>query len=155
MDLMSGRVGLRYDKSMRALVLAALFATATPAHAAIDPAFGQWLNADGMGRVAVGPCPGHVAEACGAIDWLKDPVGHPTRDLNNPDPALRNRSLVGVLVIRDMKNIGPGRWSGGKLYDPETGKTYNGRIQALSGDRLQVTGCVLFVCESQTWRRAS
>ena len=140
---------------MRALLLAALLlAAGLPARAAPDPAFGQWFNEDGMGRVAVGPCPGRPAQACGTIDWLKDPIGHPSRDVNNPDRALRSRPLIGVLVIRDMKSAGPGRWTGGKLYDPESGKTYDGKLRALTGDRLQVTGCVLFVCESETWRRA-
>jgi uncharacterized protein (DUF2147 family) len=140
---------------MRALLITALLlATALPARAAPDPAFGEWLNEDGLGRIAVGPCAGHPAEACGAIDWLKDPVGHPSHDVNNPDRALRGRPLVGVLVVRDMKNAGPGRWTGGKLYDPESGKSYDGKLRALSTDRLQVTGCVLFVCESETWRRA-
>lgn len=141
--------------AMRALLLAALFAAAPATHAlaAADPAFGEWLNADGLGKITVGPCATDPALACGAITWVKDPASHPTHDVNNPDRALRSRPIIGVLAVRDMKNEGPGRWTGGKLYDPETGKTYNGRLKALSTNRMQVTGCVLMICESQTWTR--
>jgi len=139
--------------AMRALVIAAaLAASASPALAAPDPAFGEWLNADGAGRITVGPCATSPALACGAITWIKDAAAHP-RDENNPDKGLRSRPIIGVLAVRDMKNEGPGRWAGGKLYDPENGKSYNGRLKVLSTNRMQVTGCVAFICESQTWTR--
>ena len=127
---------------------------AAPALAAADPVMGTWLTEDGMGKVEVAPCHTAPALACGAITWLKDPVGHPNHDVNNPDKALRGRPLVGVLVVRDMKNQGPGRWVGGKLYDPKTGKTYAGKLKAAGPGKLNVEGCVLVVCEDETWTRA-
>ena len=142
--------------ALRALIGLAALAAAGPAAATAEPpdaAFGQWLTADGMAHVAIAPCSDNPAHACGAVTWLKDPVGHPTRDINNPDAALRQRPLVGVLVIREMTNQGPGRWVGGKIYDAETGKTYDGKLKALSANRLQVTGCVLMVCQDRTWTR--
>lgn len=135
-----------------AFLLAAVLAAA-PAAAAPDPATGQWLTEDGMAHVAIAPCAGDPGKACGAVTWLKDPVGHPSRDVNNPDRSLRGRPLIGMLVIRDMRPEGPGRWTGGKVYDPESGKTYNGRLRALTRNRLQVQGCVLVVCDSETWTR--
>jgi uncharacterized protein (DUF2147 family) len=76
------------------------------------------------------------------------------RDLHNPDPALRQRPVIGVRVIRGMKPSGPGRWTGGKLYDPETGRSYTGRLHARSDGRLDVTGCIAFLCQTQVWTRA-
>ena len=141
---------------MRALLTAAaLITAATPALAAPDPAFGEWVTEEGLARVAVGPCSYDPALGCGAVTWLKDPVGHPSRDIHNPDPALRGRPLVGILVVKDMRPEGPGRWFGGKIYEPQTGRTANGRLKALTGDRLQVTGCILVICEGETWTRAS
>jgi uncharacterized protein (DUF2147 family) len=140
-------------RAMPALMLLAALAAAHPAAAGPDPAVGEWLTEDGMARVAIAPCAGDPAKACGAITWLKDPVGHPSRDVKNPDRSLRGRPLVGVLVIRDMKPEGPGRWSGGKVYDPETGRGGNGRLKALSRNRLEVSGCMLMICDSETWTR--
>lgn len=141
---------------MRLLIIiaAALAAAAGPAFAAADPAIGEWLTEEGLARVAIGPCSTDPGRACGAVTWLKDPVGHPTRDIHNPDRALRGRPLVGMLVIRDMKPQGPGRWSGGTVYDPETGRTADGTLKALSRNRLVVGGCKLVICDSETWTRA-
>jgi uncharacterized protein (DUF2147 family) len=141
---------------MRRLLLAAVMASiAAPAFAEADPSFGEWLTEDGFARVAVAPCPQDPSLACGAVTWLKDPVGHPNRDVNNPDRALRGRPLVGVQVVREMRLRAPGRWVGGKVYDPETGKTYDGKLSAVSRNRLQVQGCVLMICESQIWTRSA
>jgi uncharacterized protein (DUF2147 family) len=126
---------------------------AGPALANQDPAVGQWLTEDGFAHVAIAPCSGDPARICGAVSWLKDPVGHPTRDIHNPDRTLRSRPLIGVLVVRDMKNEGPGRWTGGKVYDPESGKSYAGRLRTVSRNRLEVDGCVLGICDSETWTR--
>jgi uncharacterized protein (DUF2147 family) len=141
---------------MRPLLLAALLAAPlalaaapTAALAVPDAAFGEWLNQDGKGRIAMAPCSTDPALACGAISWLKEAA----KDDHNPDPALRGRPLVGVLVVRAMKNQGPGRWAGGKLYDPESGKSYDGRMKVLTGNRMQVTGCILMLCQNQTWTR--
>jgi uncharacterized protein (DUF2147 family) len=133
-------------------LLLALLA-AGPALANPDPAVGQWLTEDGFAHVAIAPCAGDAALICGAVTWLKDPVGHPTRDIHNPDRSLRARPLIGVLVVRDMKNQGPGRWAGGQVYDPESGRSGDGRLKALSRNRLEVSGCVLMVCDRETWTR--
>jgi uncharacterized protein (DUF2147 family) len=141
---------------IRLLFLAPALATcAGPAFAA-DPVMGSWLNADGKGKVLIAPCSASSAETCGTITWLKEPTedGRPVHDLHNPDPALRARPVIGVTVIRGMQPAGPGRWTGGRLYDPETGKSYKGRLTALGGGRLKVEGCVLLLCQAQTWTRA-
>jgi uncharacterized protein (DUF2147 family) len=141
-------------KALARLSLAGvLAAVACPAAAGPDPAFGEWLTQDGFAHVAIAPCSQDPSMACGAVTWLKDPVGHPTRDIHNPDRSLRNRPLVGVLAIRDMHPQGPGHFTGGTVYDPKSGKTYKGRLTALSRNRLQVGGCVLMICDSETWTR--
>src|SRR5215218_8818899 len=43
-----------------------------------------------------------------------------------------------------------GSWSGGKLYDPATGKTYSGKIAANPDGTLKVQGCVFMICQTQT-----
>ncbi|MFC3068667.1 DUF2147 domain-containing protein [Phenylobacterium soli] len=133
----------------------ALALLAPAAMTGADPATGEWLTEDGAAKVAIAPCSYAPARMCGAVTWLQDPVHKPTRDVMNPDKALRGRPLVGLLVVRDMQSAGPGRWTGGKIYDAESGKTYAGKLKALSRNRLQVEGCVLMVCDSETWTRAN
>lgn len=141
---------------MRRLALAALLALSPlPALAAPDGLSGDFLVEDGLAKVTFGPCAGAPALTCGTISSLKDPVGHPTRDEKNPDKALRARPLVGLTVVRDMKPDGPGRWSGGRVYDPKTGRGAQGRLRLQPGGRLLVQGCLLVVCEDETWTRAN
>ena len=95
---------------------------------------------------------------CGTIVWLKNPhdkAGQPLKDANNPGAGLRGRPLIGLAMIRDFKPAGPGKWTGGKIYDPSAGKTYGSKM-SLNGDgTLKVEGCVAVVCQAQTWKRAS
>lgn len=133
---------------------AAAFALLAPATmAGVDPATGEWLTQDGAAKVAVAPCSYDPGRMCGAVTWLQDTVHKPTRDVRNPNKSLRDRPLVGLMVIRDMKNEGPGRWAGGQIYDAKSGKTYAGKLKAVSRNRLQVEGCVMMVCQAQTWTR--
>jgi vitamin B12 transporter len=41
----------------------------------------------------------------------------------------------------------------GRAYDPKTGKSYKAKLRPNPDGTLTVTGCVLFICQSQTWRR--
>jgi uncharacterized protein (DUF2147 family) len=136
-----------------ALLAAAVTFSASAAAAAPDPVVGEWLSQDGAGKIALAPCSSNPALLCGAITWV-DPK-RPQKDIHNPDPSLRTRPIVGVMVVKDMKNQGPGNWSGGKVYDPESGKTYNGKVRAISTDKVHLDGCVLMVCQSQTWTRTT
>ena len=136
---------------MRSLLLAAaLTLFAAPAFAA-DPVEGEWLIQDKSGKVRIAPCPGRPDRMCGTTSLVKDPTK--VLDAKNPDPALRTRPLLGQQTLRDFKPVAPGRWSGGRIYDPKTGKTYNSKLTAAANGTLKVEGCVLMVCQAQTWTR--
>ena len=77
----------------------------------------------------------------GKIVWLKNPTeadGSPAVDENNPDKALRSRQLIGLNMLSDLKKAGE-EYSGGKIYDPGNGKTYNCSMK-VEGDVLKVRG---------------
>ncbi len=109
---------------------------------------GQWLTDDRSGIIEIAPC---GSQLCGTLVKVLDPAA-PDKDVNNPDPALRNQSLVGVRILsgRQRKD---GRWDDGEAYDPKAGRSYRARIALASPDRLDVTGCVLFVCRTKHWTR--
>jgi uncharacterized protein (DUF2147 family) len=136
---------------MRPLVIAiGLTLAAAPAFAA-DPVEGDWLTQDKGGKVHIAACPGRADRLCGTTSWVKDPSK--VLDAKNPNAALRSKPLLGQQVMRDFKPAGPGRWTGGKIYDPKTGKTYNSKLTAAANGTLKVEGCVLMVCQAQTWTR--
>ena len=134
-----------------ALIAAALLALATPALAA-DPVEGDWTPPDGGSKIKISPCPGDAAQVCGKIAWLPAATAK-NLDTNNPKKELKGRPVLGLQTFWGFKQAGPGKWTGGKLYDPSSGKTYSGKLTA-SGATLKVEGCVLGICQAQTWKRA-
>jgi uncharacterized protein (DUF2147 family) len=78
------------------------------------------------------------------------------QDVNNPDPNLRSRPLVGQVVLRGFKYDGEGKWSGGTIYDPNNGKTYKCYVEVIdSGRRLKLRGYIGFslLGRTQYWER--
>ena len=77
----------------------------------------------------------------GKIVWLKDPYeadGTPAVDSNNPDKSLRSRKIIGLNMLSGLKAV-KGEYSGGKIYDPGNGKTYNCSMK-VEGNVLKVRG---------------
>ncbi|ACG79263.1 conserved hypothetical protein [Phenylobacterium zucineum HLK1] len=130
--------------------LASALALAGAPALAAGPVEGEWLTQAGTAKVRIGPCPARTDRLCGQVSWLKQPD---VKDTANPDPALRGRPVLGLTMIRDFKADGPGRWKGGKIYDPQSGKTYDSRLRLNPDGTLRVEGCVLMVCQGQTWRK--
>ena len=136
-------------------VLASL-ALALSASAAIASAspVGVWYTQGKQGKVRIAPCGDKL---CGVIISGRGQDGKPAseaRDEANPNPALRNRPILGLQILRDFKPTGPGRWGGGKIYDPNTGRTYDSKLSLAGGGVLKVEGCVTVICQSQTWTQA-
>ena len=99
---------------------------------------GKWKLEDGSAIVEVYQ-EGDVFN--GKIVWLKNPTeadGSPAIDSNNPDAKLRSRQLIGLNMLSGLKQKG-GEYSGGSIYDPGNGKTYNCSMK-VEGDILKVRG---------------
>lgn len=127
------------------LIVLAANAVGSTAWAA-DPA-GLWLTETGSSRVRIAPC---GSGFCGTI------VSAPGKglDAKNPDPALRNRSVVGVQILDARHPDGSGY--SGSLYNPNDGKTYSGSLRLTGPNALEVSGCVMGVfCKRQTWTRVN
>lgn len=137
------------------LLLASVMAGIAHARAAsAETPEGVWL-VNGEAAVQIFECDSLL---CGRIRWLqvpRDSQGQPKRDTRNPDPALRQRDLCGLTVIRDLRSSGPNRWDDGWFYYPDSGKTYNIKMELASSGALVARfylGTSL-VGESKTLRR--
>jgi uncharacterized protein (DUF2147 family) len=130
----------------RHLVIILLVFMCGPALAA-DPV-GEWLVADGTAKIRIAQCANAL---WGVISWTQEPGV----DSNNPDPEKRNRSIIGLPILRSMKAAGPNRWEG-EVYNAQNGKMYSANIALLSDDVLKIQGCVLggLFCGGENWTRA-
>jgi uncharacterized protein (DUF2147 family) len=80
----------------------------------------------------------------GKITWLQNPVenGKPRVDSNNPDKNKRNNPVIGLQILNGFQFNGNDEWTGGEIYDPESGKTYKSFISLKDKNTLKVRGYV-------------
>jgi len=137
-------------KSMTAATagLVALSLAGAPASAQkAEDAIGVWLHPENGSNVEFYKCGESV---CGKIVKVVD--GQKTDD-KNPDPAKRNRPIVGLVIMQGAKKTGDNKWSG-NLYNRENGSTYSGTVTVKSKNALDLSGCVAMVlCKTVTWTR--
>jgi uncharacterized protein (DUF2147 family) len=67
------------------------------------------------------------------------PVGAVRVDVNNPDPALRDRQIMGLELLSDYE-FSKNRWRG-KIYDPQSGNVYSSTMWVEKG-QLQMRGYI-------------
>jgi uncharacterized protein (DUF2147 family) len=126
--------------------VAMVLGTAAYAQTAED-AFGVWQNPENKSHTEFYKCGDGV---CGKIAKVVD--GQKTDD-NNPDPAKRNRPIVGLVIMQGAKKTGPNKWSG-QLYNRANGKTYSGTLTVKSKNEVDLAGCVAAVfCQTTTFTR--
>lgn len=70
---------------------------------------------------------------------------------------LKNKPVVGMLIINGLKNSDKNEYSGGKILDPENGKNYRCKIwiNPDNPDELKVRGYLAFFYRTQTWHRVT
>ena len=134
-----------------AALLAAMGAAIAPALAA-EPITGRWVTAEKDAVVAIAKC---GKSLCGRIEkfLIPPPGGNDQRDVNNSDPAKRNRKLIGTAILYGL-TADEGVWRG-QVYDPKTGRTYTSEVRRNGSGTLEVKGCFGPLCQTQVWKRAS
>lgn len=113
---------------------------------------GLWLTDDRKGVVRIGPC---GTKTCGWIAQVLDRGPDvPTTDVKNPDPKRRQQPILGLQTLSGFTRDGD-VWKDGRAYDPKSGNSYRATLQRNPDGSLKVTGCILFLCRSLRWTRAS
>jgi uncharacterized protein (DUF2147 family) len=130
---------------------AAAFLGAAPALAlGPEDVLGIWSNPDSGALVHIYACDGSI---CAKIVSVP---GSASKDVNNPNPALRGRSLAGVETWRHARETAPLQWSG-SAYNPQDGATVYGTLHLTSETALLVASCDLnaMPCLERTWTKVS
>lgn len=130
---------------MKKLILSAALGLGLAGMAAADPVAGIWKTAEGEEggylHVGIAPCGSAI---CGTINTAFDANGNMSPDYEH----------LGKQIIWDMTADGGGSYSGGKIWAPDSNKTYSSKM-SLNGDTLTVKGCVAggLICRGQDWTR--
>ncbi|MEO1042854.1 MAG: DUF2147 domain-containing protein [Pseudomonadota bacterium] len=121
-------------------LVTALVAASSSASDEMQSIEGDWA-AQGYGAVVrLKPCERAVDELCGELLWVWDP--------EDVEPG-----RIGGMMLEGFR-FDEGRWRGGRLLNPEDGRTYRGSITQRDDNILDLKGCAARVlCASQTWRR--
>ena len=113
---------------------------------------GTWATGSQQGQVELYRCGGAI---CGKVVDAAPLRSNPDhRDVKNPDKALRDRRLKGLVVLQGFEG-GPADWKGGPLYDPETGDgAAKGSLTLRADGKLEVKGCKAAIfCRTKLWTR--
>lgn len=121
---------------------------------------GTWWNEEKTSRVEVYEENGTIY---GKVVWLSDNTNKdgstPRTDYNNPEAKLKNRKLIGVRILENLRwDADDNEWDDGQIYDPKSGKTYSCYAELQKNGKLFLKGYVLgmpFLGKSTLWTRYS
>ncbi len=115
---------------------------------------GVWLNERGTGYIEF-KITNDVLN--GTVIGSPRPEDDLRKDTLNPDPNLRERLIKGVTILQGFNYVGKGKWTGGTIYDPDNGKTYDCKITVINDNEIKIRGFVGISLFGRTeiWKRES
>ena len=136
--------------TLPAAVALAAFSASVPA-SALDrhDIQGIWRHPDTGSLIQIYSCGGGI---CAKVVSTVDPN---LKDVKNPDPALRDRPVAGLVVWQHPKESGDLQWIG-SAYNAADGGTYYGTMLLTSPATLAVSSCNLSVmlCADEIWTKS-
>lgn len=120
------------------------------ASSSADAILGEWLSQEKDGKIMIFK---QGDQYFGKISWGKIPG---KKDTKNPDEKLRNKDLVGTVILKNFKFTGSS-WENGTIYDPNSGKTYDCILKIRDGNKtLDIRGFVgtAMFGRTSTWTRS-
>ncbi|WP_400190826.1 DUF2147 domain-containing protein [Hymenobacter sp. B81] len=138
------------------LCLALLLGVAGLASAQSLSPLGVWTNSEKKATFEIYKCGNKLCGKIVSLTVPNDPAtGKPKTDTQNPDPKLRSRPRQGMVFMQGFEYDDDNKWDDGKIYDPESGKTYSCYMKMINANTMEVKGYIGFsmIGRSQTWTR--
>ena len=121
-------------------MLCALLLVSRPA-AAEAMVEGVWLSGDGDGWIEIrAEGDDIVGTIAGSPNGYAD--DEPRVDELNPDPALRDRPLLGLVILSGFERKSATKWVDGEVYDPNSGRTYKCTLTLVDQNTIKLRGYV-------------
>lgn len=126
--------------SLRRLFLSLAFvllsALGLAAQQPADAILGTYMTEGGKAKIVVSK---QGTRYIGTLVWTRR---GDVLDSKNPDKAEAEKKLVGKVILRDLKHDEDADYKGGKIYDPESGKTYSCKATRQADGNLKVRGFI-------------
>lgn len=137
-------------------MLALLALPMLPAHAQ-QAATGRWTTIDdatGKPKSVVEIYQARDGSFAGRVTEVLDTKHGPDPNCIKCSGSNKDKPIKGMVILWGLKPDGAGHWSGGRVLDPDNGKTYKSKLELLDGGRkLGMSGCIAFFCRQQVWIR--
>ncbi|MDD2596899.1 MAG: DUF2147 domain-containing protein [Candidatus Cloacimonetes bacterium] len=123
-----------------------------------DRITGVWFNGEKSSKIEITQA--KDGSFIGKIIWLKEPndsAGNPKTDTKNSDDKLAKRPLMNLQVLSGLTYDGKSKYSGGKIYDPKSGKTYSAKAEMTNNNTLALRGFIgiALAGRTDTWIRTT
>ncbi len=141
----------------KTLIALALMGAAGLALAQATPV-GVWKTIDDDGKTEKSLV--RIVEAGGVLSGKVDKIFDAAKQNDVCDKCAderKDKPVLGMTILRNVKQGGEGVWEGGDILDPNNGKVYKVRLKPVDGGKkLEVRGFIgiSLLGRTQTWVRA-
>jgi uncharacterized protein (DUF2147 family) len=142
---------LRLEPALAVIAFAVVFGATSAADTTDSQILGTWKTPKHDGKVVIEEC---GAAICGHVIDGRELRANPNQtDVHNPDAGKRERKILGLNILEGYTG-GPTEWTGGTVYDPQTGdSSSDSKLTLQSPTTLEVKGCRLVFCRKETWTK--
>lgn len=129
--------------------------TVLPGVAQKNSPIGLWQNEEKRATFEIFKCGDKLCAKIVSLVEPNDKNGKPRTDIENPDPKLKTKPMLGLVFMKNFGYDEDETWENGTIYDPKNGKTYSSYLKMLGPDKIEVRGYVGFsmIGRSQMWTR--
>lgn len=143
---------------MRKLLVSAVLAVATFATslaiAQTNPLLGKWKTLDDESGKPMTISEFYMQKNGKLAARIVENLGLP-ETCANCSGEYKNKPYVGIVTLWNLSPTGKGNWGNGNGYKPSEDRHFKVKAVELidNGERVRVTGCVLFICKKAEWVR--
>lgn len=109
-----------------------------------DALLGKWMSTDNSVKVEVYK---ENNQYKAKVLWFNEKLSNSGKSMHqfvdklNPNPALRNRKILGMEILEGLKyNPNTEEWTDGKIYDASSGRYWSSCAKLLDNGILKVRG---------------
>ena len=140
---------------MHKIILAAALASLAFSASAQNSPVGKWKTLDDKSGKAMTITEVYEAKNGTLAAKITENLGLPAT-CSDCSGSYKGKPMVGIVTLWNLKANKDGTWGGGNGYKPSEDRTFNAKSVKLidGGKKLEVKGCVSFICRTATWVRA-